>query len=370
MAGATSAPAPASSFPAVPWLPITGGGDQLLCLSVMVAGRPATALLDSGASRSVLDRDWASGAGITLSSRHELAGLTASVTAQISRPLPVTAGTVVLPPIVPAVLDLASISAAARRRIDLVLGQECFLQNEVEIDPDMARVRLGPRRAVGTDEAWLSLHRTPDKLFCVDVRLDRGLRARAILDLGSSIPLYVKRDLAEAGRLLEGRPTSTSASVGVEGISLSTVTRLDCLQIGDHRLRGVPLNIPDTWNLDAPIVIGAPLLWKFRTIFDLGRRRILLTPGTNYEEPLIADRSGLHVIGGDNCLLVIHVSPGSPAALAKLEAGDEIVAVNGDAVTPRFLAENRNLGRRPAGIPYRLAVRDKPARTMVLADYY
>ena len=123
LAGATSAPAPAPSVSAAPWLPITGGGDQLLCLSMMVAGRPATALLDSGASRSVLDRDWALGAGITLSSRHELAGLTASVAAQISHPLPVTAVSVVLLPIVSAVLFLATILVAAMRWFDFFIGQ-------------------------------------------------------------------------------------------------------------------------------------------------------------------------------------------------------------------------------------------------------
>ena len=75
-----------------PWLPLIRGGDQLLCLSAMLAGRPVTALLDSGASRSVLDSGWAARAGLTPSAPQLLAGLTATATARLSKSLAYRSG--------------------------------------------------------------------------------------------------------------------------------------------------------------------------------------------------------------------------------------------------------------------------------------
>lgn len=349
---------------------MAGGGDQLLCLPVILAGRPITALLDSGASRSVLDRSWAASAGLVLSSGQQLAGLTASVDAQIARPVTVRIGDTMLPPISPAVLDLARLSAAARTRIDLVLGQEAFLHNRVEIDPDRMRVRFSPRQAPTAGENWHHLVRTGDKLFCVEIELGRGLRAPAVVDLGSSIPLYAARAFVDKVSMLEGRPHSTSASVGVEGLSVSIVTRLPGLKIGRHQLTDVPLSIPQRWNLDAPIVIGAPLLWRFHAILDFGARRLRLHPTAAFDAPFVADRSGLHVVAGPDCLEIIHISPGSPAAASGLEVGDSIVTVDDEPITARFLAANRNLGRRPTGRSYRIGVRGKPPHLLTLADYY
>ncbi|WP_165356597.1 aspartyl protease family protein [Sphingosinicella sp. BN140058] len=337
---------------------------------MILAGRPITALLDSGASRSVLDRRWAASAGLDCPTGQQLAGLTATVSAQTARPLTIRIGDTQLPPISPAVLDLAHLSAAARTRIDLVLGQEAFLHNRVEIDPDRMVVRFCPRQASIVGEDWHHLVRTRDKLFCLEVELGRGLRMPAVVDLGSSIPLYAARKFVDGANLLEGRPHSTSASVGVEGLSVSTVTRLSRLNIGGHQLTEVPLSIPQCWNLDAPIVIGAPLLWRFHSILDLGAGRLRLHPAAGFDAPFVADRSGLHVVAGPDCLEIIHISPGSPAAASGLQVGDAIVTVDDEPITARFLAENRNLGRRPTGMSYRIGVRGKPPHLLTLADYY
>ena len=83
------------------------------------------------------------------------------------------------------------------------------------------------------------------------------------------------------------------------------------------------------------------------------------------------DRSGMTLQARDGRLLVLYVADGSPAAAAGWRAGDEIVAINGEAVAALLLPVPSPAGAlgRPAEKVV-LTKADGSTATIVLADYY
>lgn len=267
------------------------------------------------------------------------------------------------------ILDLAPLARAARMPIDLVLGHEFFARNFVEIDPDRAALRFWTN---GSDNInhWLPVVRTADGLFCTTISPKDGLQAAAIIDLGCSTPLYVSPEYAESNGLFGGMRRGSSASLGVEGVAISELGRLESLRVGEVILHDVPFAVPPVWRFAAPMIMGLPLLMRFRCRLAFGRARMQLVRASGSDRRFVRDASGLSVLHAGDHLQVIHVAKASPAAKAGLQEGDSIVAINDEQVGPGNAQSHRNLGKRPSGTRYALSMLAKDDVELVLDDYY
>jgi S1-C subfamily serine protease len=76
--------------------------------------------------------------------------------------------------------------------------------------------------------------------------------------------------------------------------------------------------------------IGGDILKRFTVILDYAHQRLWLEPNALASAPEVFDRSGLWLSrASDGDISVGDVAHGSAAQSAGIEAGDEIVAVNG-----------------------------------------
>lgn len=86
---------------------------------------------------------------------------------------------------------------------------------------------------------------------------------------------------------------------------------------------------------------------------------------------MLKDRSGLGLAVGPTALTVVHVAPGSPAARAAWQPGEQIIAVNGQAIGPDYnrgsLWRWRYAGK---GTAIQLSMSAEITRTLTLADYF
>ena len=83
---------------------------------------------------------------------------------------------------------------------------------------------------------------------------------------------------------------------------------------------------------DWGVNLGGNILRRFILTIDYPRRTLTLEPNSHYADPFPADASGLVLKAeGSNfrTFIVQGIVPGSPAADAKLQEGDQIVAVDG-----------------------------------------
>ena len=133
------------------------------------------------------------------------------------------------------------------------------------------------------------------------------------------------------------------------------LARVDTMRIGDVPVPSVigrfSTDPSDTRNLAGNI--GQDLLHHFTEVFDCMRGKVYFETTKESSQPEVFNRAGLLFDSFGHGLQVMTVLPGSPGALAGVETGDVITAIDGDQPSddmsqPAFLA--------PSGSQLRLTV--------------
>jgi hypothetical protein len=103
-------------------------------------------------------------------------------------------------------------------------------------------------------------------------------------------------------------------------------------------------------------LLGLTFLSRYIVTFDFPSGRLYLKKGKRFDDCDVQDKSGVHVVRGAERPIVESVDSGSPAALAGVHAGDEIIRLS-DRDTERLsLFSLRKLLCRP-GKEARLTIR-------------
>lgn len=353
------------------WIPFNIDRMRLIEIGIQVDGRPAAAVVDTGATRTVLDRSFAERMGIVARDGFQGLGLTGALSGGLAVDLVIEVGGRRLSGLNPAVLDLSGLASALGHPVEVILGQELFETSLVELDFPRSRLRLRPpgaQRGVGTP---LRLSASSDRHRTLPLTIGKHPPVDAALDLGSNVPLYLHPDLAERIGLLRGLRTSTAASAGAEGIEVSRVAVLPSIEIAGVDVHNVPVQVPDTWKFASEALVGLPILQRFHLGLDFQHSRIWIQPEpAALELPFPKDRSGLGAVPAEGRLRIIHVATGSPAQRSGLVPGDEIVAVDGRMIDEEYLRERPRIGKRPVGTVVVLELTSGEIRRLILEDYF
>ena len=342
-----------------------------LSLKVLVNGRETLAVLDSAAARTTIDSRLADRLGLVQAGEMGAAGLTGSTVVPLVGGVTVLVGKMAVD-VTAAAADLSQIFSGPTAP-EIVLGFEVFEALDVDLDLPRRRVafHLDPPGALTQPSTSLPLRIGRHGARHVPVSIEGRSEVPALYDLGSNVPIYISPKYAAASELLDGRATSTALSAGIEGRSLDRVLTLTEVRLGDIRLTGVPAAVPPAWSNEAPAVLGAPLLSRFRTLISFRGARVVLSPDVEaVNAPFPKDRSGIGALRLADRLRVAHVAPGSPAEAAGLVAGDEIVRVNGQPINEDFYRRNPRMGAMPAGTVHEIRLVSGKQVEVVLRDYY
>jgi len=353
------------------WIPFSIEKLPYIELPVSINGIASAAIIDSGARRTILDSAFALRLGLRARPGFKGVGLTGQIFGAYADGLQIQLGDQTLANISAAVLDLSGIAAILGHPVELLIGHELFEANLVEIDFPASRLRLWPAGAeIDMGVTPFPLGKASDRLRTLPLQLLGQVETSAAIDLGSEIPLYLDPALVENTRLLERRPSSTSATIGAEGIELSRIAVLPSIELGGVRFTDVPVQVPTRWKFASPAVAGLPILNRFHMALDFESSQAWLRALPDMlEKPFPKDRSGIGAAPANDRLLVIHVAPGSPAAKAGLAAGDEIVLVN-DQEIEDYLRSRKRVGHQPTGTIVNLRLSNGIAISLELEDYF
>jgi len=170
----------------------------------------------------------------------------------------------------------------------------------------------------------------------LQVLRDSVAPVKLLIDTGAGLPLLLFSDTHP----LVHPPTNAIPSnigMGLGGYLEGYTGRIHQVTLGNFAQQGVVTyfqQVDSLQNLDylnkRNGLIGNTLLSRFLVILDYQKGLMWLKPGRDYEDEFVYDRSGLSIIATGrkfNEYIVQNVLPGSPAAEAGIERGDQIVAM-------------------------------------------
>ena len=156
------------------------------------------------------------------------------------------------------------------------------------------------------------------------------------VDVGSSSTLDLHRPFVDRNRL-DSRPTGRRIRVvggGFGGTFTSTLTRMATLRLGPFEWKEPMLTFSGASagalaSRDYAGNIGNQILQRFRCTFDYERRVLYLEPGRRFGDRDRFSRAGVQLGRYGDVIKAMQVIPGSPAARAGLNEGDQVTSIEG-----------------------------------------
>lgn len=264
------------------WSPFVVANPATPTVRVRIAGREVTALIDSGAQYSVIDRALVEALGLTTYFDMPLVAYGVGGQPQVGRgvTLDMAVGTLTVSGLRAAILDLGPLADAAGLGAPLVLGQDLLGEAVLELDMKRRRSRLvDPRDHVVSPALRAVAVKRSGTALTAEVTVE-GAVMRAVIDTGFSSLIALSQGAAEAAGLLDGRAETAGSSIVLGGVARARVIEVQTVTFGDDLWRAVatpvfassPLpNYPDA-------LLGIEAFEHREVALDLGRGRLHVSP--------------------------------------------------------------------------------------------
>jgi predicted aspartyl protease len=264
------------------WSPFVVHDAATPTVRVRIAGREVTALVDSGAQYSVIDRALVEALGLTTFFDMPLVAYGVGGQPQVGRgvTLDLMIGSLTVTGLRTAILDLGPLADEAGLGAPLVLGQDLLGEAVLELDLKRRRARFADPDGYVVSPALRPVPvRRSGTALTAEVTVE-GAVIRAVIDTGFSSLIALSQGAAEAAGLLDGRPEIAGSSIVLGGMAQARVIEARTVTFGDDLWRGVetpvfansPLpNYPDA-------LLGVAAFDDRDVSLDLGRGRLHVSP--------------------------------------------------------------------------------------------
>ena len=336
-----------------------------------VNGADTAMMLDSGASSTVLDDDFAAKIGLTKGNAISVQGASGEVPGRMERTTTIKVGALTLNGADVLVIDLDPVARAIGRPIPVVLGRDAMKASVMTIDFPARTIAFTDRAnaAPPVGAARIALQ-DGDHLRTVPIAIGGDQPIQATLDIGNGGSLLLSNQYWKDKPALASLRYAETQTGGVGGLKTARRVVLPEISFAGQKLT----NVPAVLNTDPEALpteggnVGIELLKPFVvTIDDTGGVMYLKATGNTHE--FHRERAGIRTeLRGDR-LKVAYVSPDGPGAAAGLRQGDEIIAIDGARVGPEYY-QREEWTRGAAGRKVRLTRADGSDLTVTLADYY
>jgi hypothetical protein len=223
-----------------------------------------------------------------------------------------------------------------------IIGYEVFRRFAAKIDYEAQRLTLfSPDDFQYQGEGAVIPFVFNEHIPQVDGEID-GIPGKFDLDTGSrsSLDLMAPFVLEHGLVARYGATTERIGGWGAGGPAKSYMVRAGELKLGPFVVAGpvTGLSVQKRGAFAATEVagnVGYGVLSRFTVYLDYAHQKVVLEKNSRFGRRDLYDRAGLWLHLGDSSFLVVEAVPGTPASEAGLEAGDEILTVDGK--TPRTL---------------------------------
>jgi hypothetical protein len=348
------------------------GGQGHIVIPVIVEGETGFAILDNGASTSVIDRDFATDKKLVHGNFTRTFIKTVTSGYELGQDAVLSVGGIE-ETVTPLLLDMAPMSAAAGKPLLAIVGEEYFERHVVEVDFTTRTMTLHDRRTFvpPADLPAIPLKSATTAKTRIPAMIEDEAGHEVTFDLGSSSLAMIDDGKISERWLAEGRPWTMSSSGIVQRGALRRsdghmMTAREITFAG-FRLGDIPVEVmPEGFVSPADVSIGVNALSHFNLIFDVGGKRMWMRPNASYGDAFrhrlvgVAWRTPVR----SGALEVSSVQTNSPAEKAGLKRGDVIVRINGAEATDAFFLDLQE------GETADLELKDGTTRRLTAGRYY
>lgn len=322
---------------------------------------PSTFILDTGAARTVIEKDYAAQRGIRATGKVQAMGAAAAISVGVADDLVFSLGDIRLPASDVPLIPLGAINLRTGTPVQGVLGREAFGAYVVDVNYEAGTVAFHEKRSFTPPKESISvpLHFTHGSIPQVDVTLTlpdgRNVQARLHLDTGAGPGLILTRGFTRRHNITLPNAIDTAMGLGVGGGTSERTGRIGKLEFGGFTIdRPIAMLSNSTSGVlgqsDVDGLLGGEILRRFHVQIDYGRKRLYLTKNTAFDEPVDIDMLGATLAARDvtfRSIIVQSLRNDTPATAAGLREGDELRAIDGRPVTPKEMDAVRKLFRQP-----------------------
>ncbi len=271
--------------------------------------------------------------------------------------------------------DVLKLSEYVGTPVDGIFGYEIFANFVVNIDFQAREITLTAppkyryRKSKG-DRYPITIHDTKvytDALSVYDG--EKSLPLRVILDTGAGHALLLDRSRSTATMPMPEKSIRAQLGRGLNGVIHGSMGRIEKIKFGRYELDDVLASFPDSTSFGVKLVnmperqgnVGCELLRRFNVTFNYRDQYVVMKPNKRaMRERFEHDMSGmeLRAKGEDyRKYFVDHVTTGSPAYVAGLQEGDELMFVNNTSTNELTISDIYKVLQRGEGRVVTLLVR-------------
>jgi hypothetical protein len=317
-----------------------------IVLPVTVEGVAGYAVLDNGASTSVVDRKFAEEQSLAHGAIARMLIKTLRGGFEFGQGANLSVGGV-NEHVTPLVLDIGLLSQAAGVKLIGIVGEEFFERHVVAIDFTRNELTFYDPRAFTppSDVAPLPLK----SKFTAKTRLPATIEGQGdyeiTFDLGASgFAMIDEGDMANK-MMADGRPwIPRSSGIVRKGEFMRhdgrTITTKE-IGFAGFELNDIPTDVAAKgFVAPSDVSLGVNALSRFDIIFDIGNKRMWMRPNASYAQPFPHRVVGVDFKIGSaaGAVEVLGVAANSPAERAGLKKGDIIARIDGQLAMPDGLA--------------------------------
>lgn len=357
------------------WVPFELTPGNQLRFTMTVDGRPATAILDTGVSYSVLSRRFAERAALKVRPGGNATAIGGVVDIGWTPTATIAMGDLTRRGGGLTVATLPAIATGSADAVDLLVGRDLTGGFALDIDYAGRRFRLLPSGRLPFRGFTAPLSISRDRLVYVsEITLGAARLRPMVVDTGDGSSVTVTAG-GWANARLPGIRTTTAISFGLAGAVTSTIGIVPTLRLGELTARNVEIRVEPAGgfsdSIEAAGRIGSGFLQNYRVLLDPTAGRMILSPVPHADQPPVRSTSGLLVGVARDRLKVLHVMQGGPAQAAGWKEGDMICAIDGQTIPADY--PTSPLASWSAGTPGRtvtLRMCDGTERKLTLRDFY
>ncbi len=315
------------------WVPFDLTQGNQIRFTMTIDGHPATALLDTGVSWSVLSRRYATATGERIIERGAADAIGGSVPLAWAATRKLTIGGVTRTGGRIAVVDVPAVATGESTPVDMLVGRDLIGDYALDVDYEKRRFRLLPSGRLPFKGLTAPLAISAAlQVYQSEVVLN-GHRIRPmIVDTGDGSSITFSSSAWQAASIAPP-PMTTAMAFGLGGPVVSDLAVLHEIGVGRLVANEVEVRIERPGGfldqVGAAGRIGMSFLQRYRVLLDPKAGRMVLAPGPAADAPPLRSTSGLLVRPDGRRLDVVHVMRNSPAADQGWRSGEAICSIDG-----------------------------------------